>query len=144
MPAEIARLSEALLSKIDTGIEPTQLASTLALRKEDVEKAVQRMTSVDAQFKEAEEIFDQLMIAIVEVLDQLPVNDPISSLLNDPTLEEILAQLERELPLGDLLGLAQSSKQPATHRRLDECRWRNGWHRRKSGSRESLGWFVAC
>ena len=105
VPVEIAKLSEALLTKIDTGIEPTQLASTLALRKEDVEKAVQRMTSADAQFKEAEEIFDQLMIAIVEVLDQLPVNDPITSLLNDPTLEEILAMLEREQPLGDLLGL---------------------------------------
>ena len=121
VPAKIANLFEALLSKIDTGIEPTQLASTLALRKEEVEKAIQRMTSVDAQFEEAEELFDQLMIAIVEVLDQLPVNDPITSLLNDPTLEEILAQLEREFPLNEMLGL---NNRPSNLRIIGD--WMNG------------------
>ena len=40
--------------------------------------------------REAEAIFDQLMIAIVKILDELPVDDPIASLLDDPTLEEIL------------------------------------------------------
>ena len=105
IPKEIADLSEQLLQTIDNGIEPTQLASVLALRKEDFPKASQRMASADQQFRDAEDIFDQLMIAIVKVLDELPVEDPIASLLNDPTLEEILSRLERELPLNELLGI---------------------------------------
>jgi hypothetical protein len=39
------------------------------------------------------------------VLDKLPVQAPIASLLEAPTLDELLAQLEQELPLTELLGI---------------------------------------
>jgi hypothetical protein len=53
----------------------------------------------------AETAFDEMMrLAIVE-LDKLPVQDPIASLLDDPTLDELLAQLEQESSVEELLGI---------------------------------------
>jgi len=41
----------------------------------------------------------------IEELDKLPVQDPVADLLDDPTLDELLAQLEQELPIDELLGI---------------------------------------
>jgi hypothetical protein len=40
-------------------------------------------------------------------MDKLPVQDPIADLLDDPTLDELLAQLEQESALLESLGIPQ-------------------------------------
>jgi hypothetical protein len=49
--------------------------------------------------------YDEMIKAAIRELDKLPVQDPISSLLDDPTLDELLAQLEQEVPVEELLGI---------------------------------------
>ena len=59
-----------------------------------------------------------MRLAIAE-LDKLPVQDPVADLLDDPTLDELLAQLEQELPIEELLGIPQRPSNLRDHRRLD-------------------------
>ncbi|TWU54879.1 hypothetical protein Poly51_36010 [Rubripirellula tenax] len=142
VPEDIAKLAGALLAKIDTGIEPTQLAGVMSLRKEDLPKATLRLKSADDQFEEAELIFDELMVAVVKILDELPVEDPIASLLRDPTLEEILADLERELPLNEILGIPN---RPSNLRIISDWRSQqsgNGSSGQGSGDGSSIAQMI--
>jgi hypothetical protein len=55
--------------------------------------------------KKAEKLYDELMKMAITEMDKLPVQDPIAQLLEDPTLDELLAQLEREVSPSELLGI---------------------------------------
>jgi hypothetical protein len=76
-----------------------------SLRSNQLPRAVDRQQAADAALGTAEEVYDDLMRLTIEELDKLPVQDPIADLLDDPTLDELLAMLEQEPPLAELLGI---------------------------------------
>jgi hypothetical protein len=68
-------------------------------------RATQRQKAVGEALAKAEQTYDELMRLAIKELDKLPVQDPVADLLDDPTLDELLAQLEQELPIEELLGI---------------------------------------
>lgn len=105
LPANIAELSRRMLSTLDNDVGGSQLAASFAFRKQELDKGTQRAAAANESFEQAEVAFDQLMRAVIEILDQEPAGDPIAALLQDPTLEEILAALENESDLLENLGI---------------------------------------
>jgi hypothetical protein len=69
----------------------------------------------------------------IEELDKLPVQDPVADLLDDPTLDELLAQLEQESPIAELLGIPP---------RPSNLRIINDWLQPGSGSGSGAGQMV--
>jgi hypothetical protein len=81
------------------------LASVYALHSNQLPRATQRQKAASEALASAERSYDELMRLAIEEMDKLPVQDPVSDLLDDPTLDELLAQLEQELPIEELLGI---------------------------------------
>lgn len=103
--AKISQKAKQLLSTLDTEVAANQLAATFALRrKQETQSAAKEKAAVEA-FEKTERLFDELMRATLDELDKLPVQDPITSLLEDPTLDQLLAALESEAQLAELLGI---------------------------------------
>lgn len=96
LPADIADLSRRLLATLDDQVAPGQLGAVFAMRQNDLNTAVRRAETATAAMMEAEQLFDELIKRTIEEADQLPVQDPIAALLDDPTLDELLALLENE------------------------------------------------
>jgi hypothetical protein len=105
LPEPIAVKSRELLSTLDKEAAPNQLAAVYALHSNQMPRATERQKSAGAALTKAEKLYDELMKLTIAELDKLPVQDPIAQLLNDPTLDELLAQLEQELPIQELLGI---------------------------------------
>ena len=105
LPKPIAEKARELLTTLDKQASPNQLASVYALHSDQLTRAVERQKAAGEALHRAEQLYDELMRMVIEELDKLPVQDPIASLLDDPTLDELLAQLEQELPLQELLGI---------------------------------------
>ena len=105
MSTAMAEKTRALLATLDKELSANQLAATFALRREQGPGAVEKETAAVAAFDKAEGMFDDLMRTVIDEMDKLPVQDPIASLLDDPTLDELLAELENEIPLNELLGI---------------------------------------
>lgn len=103
--AKISQKAKQLLSTLDTEVAANQLAATFALRrKQETQSAAKEKAAVEA-FEKTERLFDELMRATLDELDKLPTQDPITSLLEDPTLDQLLAALENEAQLAELLGI---------------------------------------
>jgi hypothetical protein len=81
------------------------LASVYALHSNQLPRATQRQKAAGEGLTKAEYAYDELMRLAIKELDKLPVQDPVADLLDDPTLDELLAQLEQELPIDELLGI---------------------------------------
>jgi hypothetical protein len=105
LPEPIANKSRELLATLDKEAAPNQLAAVYALHSNQMPRATERQKSAGAALTKAEKLYDELMKLTIAELDKLPVQDPIADLLNDPTLDELLAQLEQELPIEELLGI---------------------------------------
>ncbi len=107
LPADIAELSRQLLKTLDEQVAPAQLGAVFSLRRNRLPDASRRTTAAVESMVRAEELFDQLIKRTIEEADQLPVQDPIAALLDDPTLDELLALLENEpeIDLAALLGI---------------------------------------
>jgi hypothetical protein len=105
LPENIANKSRELLAALDREAAPNQLAAVYALHSNQMPRATERQRAASAALAKSEKLYDELMRLAIEEMDKLPVQDPIASLLQDPTLDEILAQLEQELPLQELLGI---------------------------------------
>lgn len=104
LPKAIADRCDVLLQKLDRDIEPIQLAAIRSLQKSLGPKAVVRTGVASDLLGQACQDLDALLKDVIERLDQLPL-DPLADLLDDPTLDEILAILEQERDLAELLGL---------------------------------------
>ncbi len=105
LPEPIAAKSRKLMAALDKEAAPNQLAAVYALHSNQLPRSTERQQVAGAALAKSEKLYDELMrLAIIE-MDKLPVQDPIASLLEDPTLDELLAQLEQELPLQELLGI---------------------------------------
>ena len=105
LPEPIANKSREFMAALDKEAAPNQLAAVYALHSNQPPRATERQQLAGAALAKAEKLYDELMRLAITELDKLPVQDPIASLLEDPTLDELLAQLEQELPLQELLGI---------------------------------------
>jgi hypothetical protein len=105
LPEAIALKAREFIAALDNQAAPNQLAAVYALRAEQLPKATERQSAAQSGLVAAEKAFDEMMRLAVEEMDKLPVQDPIAQLLEDPTLDELLAALEQELPLAELLGI---------------------------------------
>jgi hypothetical protein len=105
IPEDMANKSRELLAALDEQTSPNQLAAVYSLRRGQLPRAVERQTSALEGIQKAAKNYDELIKLAIEQLDKLPVQDPIASLLEDPTLDELLAGLEQEFPIEELLGI---------------------------------------
>jgi hypothetical protein len=105
LPEEIAKKSREFITSLDKQVAPNQLAAVYALHSNQLPRAVAQQKSAGDALASAEKLYDELMRMAIAEMDKLPVQDPIADLLNDPTLDELLAQLEQELPLAEILGI---------------------------------------
>lgn len=103
--AALAEKATTLLEILDNDLQPNQLAAAFSLSRERMPEAHQRVQAAMGAFEKAETVFDELMRAIIDELDKVPPQDPIASLLDDPTLDELLADLENEGQLREVLGI---------------------------------------
>lgn len=104
LPQSIADACDQLLESLDREIEPLQLASIRALQQSQWPRATQRLQASADGLDQACRLADDLLRKVIERLDQLPP-DPLQDLLEDPTLDEILAQLEDERQMDETLGI---------------------------------------
>jgi hypothetical protein len=107
LPAPIAEKAREFLTALDKQASPNQLASVYALHNNQLPRATQRQKAASDALTSAEKAYDEMMRLAIQELDKLPVQDPVADLLDDPTLDELLAQLEQELPIEELLGIPQ-------------------------------------
>ncbi len=105
LPQSIAEKARDLLAALDEQAAPNQLAAVYALRRNRMSRATSRQESAQAALELAGKLYDEMIEAAIIELDKLPVRDPIASLLDDPTLDELLRELEQELPINEALGI---------------------------------------
>ena len=106
LPEGVAEKSAELQRLLDVEIPANQLIAAQTLSDGDATLAKSQQNGLVVDFEHAEQLFDEILQAIADELDKLPVQDPIASLLEDPTLDEILFQLENELDDIEKLGLS--------------------------------------
>ncbi|MGI9428457.1 MAG: hypothetical protein ACR2NM_07360, partial [Bythopirellula sp.] len=105
LPKSIAEKARALLAALDEQAAPNQLAAVYALRRNQLPRAKSRQETALEGLELAGKLYDEMVEASIKELDKLPVQDPIASLLEDPTLDELLAQLEQEIPINEAIGI---------------------------------------
>ncbi|MEX2317874.1 MAG: hypothetical protein WD669_12025 [Pirellulales bacterium] len=105
LPEPIAEKSREFITLLDKQAQPNQLAAVYALRRNQMPPATERQQAAHEALVAAEKAYDDMMRLAVTEMDKLPVQDPIASLLQDPTLDELLAALEQEAGLDELLGI---------------------------------------
>jgi hypothetical protein len=107
LPEPIAQKAREFITTLDKEASPNQLASVYALHNNQLPRATERQKAAGDALAKAEKTYDELIRLAIEELDKLPVQDPVADLLDDPTLDELLAQLEQEAPIEELLGIPQ-------------------------------------
>ncbi|MGE3242862.1 MAG: hypothetical protein AB7I57_17445 [Pirellulales bacterium] len=105
LPKPIADKAREFLATLDKEATPNQLASVYALHRDDFVKASDRQTLAQGALEKSERLYDAMVKQAIAEMDKLPVQDPVANLLDDPTLDELLAQLEQERPIADVLGI---------------------------------------
>ena len=106
IPTDVAKQTQSLQRLLDADIPAAQLLAAQTLTDADQKSAVVEQASIVKDFEIAEVTFDEILQAIADEIDKLPPEDPIASMLRDPTLDEILAQLESEQDFLESLGLS--------------------------------------
>jgi hypothetical protein len=105
LPPAIADKAREMFATFDEQVSPNQQAAIYALRRNQMSRATSRQVSALTALELAARQYDEMIRAAIEQLDKLPVQDPIANLLDDPTLDELLTNLEQELPIEELLGI---------------------------------------
>ena len=104
LPTEIRDLVDELHHTMETVVF-NQAASTFAMTQNKLAEAELQQAKAVAGFARAEELFDRIRRDVVDALDEYDVEDPNIADLVDPTLDEFLAQLEREPNIEAQLGI---------------------------------------
>lgn len=104
VPADIVELVRQLQSVMET-VTFHQAGATFSLTQNQVEAAAQKQAKAVQEFEQAEKLFDQVRRAVAVALDEYKPANPNIADLRDPTLDEFLAQLEREPNLEAQLGI---------------------------------------
>ena len=105
LPEPIAKKAQELLTTLDDEVATSQLSAVYALRENELSSAIPRQQRAVTAMQKAEQQLQDLLTMAIEEMDKLPVQDPIAAALDDPTLDELLAALERELDSADDLGI---------------------------------------
>jgi hypothetical protein len=105
LPEPIAVKAREFMATLDNEASPNQLAAVYALHVDDMPRATERQVLAGGALEKSEKIYDEMVKLAIEEMDKLPVQDPVSQLLEDPTLDELLAQLEQERAIERLLGI---------------------------------------
>lgn len=104
---QIAAHAQSLLKTLDSQLSASQLAAVFAMKRDRPAQAVAKQQQAVEAFDKIEEGFDDLMRMVIDELDKVPPQDPIASLLEDPTLDELMALLENEDDPLEALGIPQ-------------------------------------
>ena len=105
LPPQIAESVREMFAVFDEQAAPNQQAAIYSLRRNQLPRASERQSAALAALQLASEKYDEMIKRAITELDKLPVQDPIASLLDDPTLDELLGELEQEFPIEDILGI---------------------------------------
>lgn len=104
VPTEIlTQVSE--LQSIMEAVTFTQQAATFAMSERQLANSAIQQRKTLEYLAAAEQLFDKIRRKVAETLDEIPEDNPNIADLRDPTLDEFLAQLEREPNLEALLGI---------------------------------------
>lgn len=106
LPEDIGTKIEQLHHVMES-ITFNQLAASWRCEAGDLEAAAVQQQLATERLETAEDLFDQIRRAVVEKLDEAEPDDPNIADLEDPTLDEFLAQLEREPNIAAQLGIPQ-------------------------------------
>ena len=104
VPADVT----AAALKLSESFEPlvlNQTAATFSLKRGQLADAQVQQEKAIAGFRSAEQAFDELRLLIVKYADEEEPDTPNAADLEDPTLDDLLAALEREPNLARLLGI---------------------------------------
>lgn len=104
MPPEIAGLANDL-HRVMESITHNQVAAVFALSTERIEAAAAQQEMALQRFEEAQKILNQLRKKTTETLDSITEPNPNIADLRDPTLDQFLADLEREPNIEAQLGI---------------------------------------
>ncbi|QDU38065.1 hypothetical protein Mal4_23850 [Maioricimonas rarisocia] len=104
LPGEIVDMIRQL-HRVMEALTMNQQAATFALSEDRLEAAEEQQALALDRFDEAEELFDRIRRAVIAALDEYDPPDPNIADLEDPTLDEFLAQLEREPNIQSQLGI---------------------------------------
>ena len=109
LPEALAAKARQFLEDLDKQATPNQLAAVYAIHRNELQQATERQKSAGDALTAAETHYDELMKLTIAEMDKIPVDDPINSVQNDPTLDELLSALEQEFPIAELLGIPNRS-----------------------------------
>lgn len=104
LPVEIAAMIEQL-HKLMESIAFNQLAASWRARSDQLDSAARQQQLAGERLEQAEALFDRIRREVANRLDEAEPQDPNIADLNDPTLDEFLAQLEREPNIAAQLGI---------------------------------------
>ncbi len=105
IPKAIAEKARTLLATLDEQVTPNQLAAVYALRRKQLPRATSRQAAALKALELAGRTYDEMIELTILELDKLPVSDPIASILREPTLDELLRDLEQEIAINEILGI---------------------------------------
>ena len=104
IPGEIVDMIRQLHRLMET-ITFNQSAATFALKRDRGEFAEEQQAEAVKNLALAEDLFDKIRRAVIAELDQYEIDDPNIANLRDPTLDQFLANLEREPNIQAQLGI---------------------------------------
>ncbi len=107
LPEPIAVKAREFIADLDKQAAPNQLGAVYALHSKQLRQAVTRQKAAGEALANAEKLYDELMRLTIVELDKLPVEDPISQVQEDPTLDEMLTELEQEFSVAETLGIPE-------------------------------------
>ena len=101
----VAQIRE--LQRLMEDITFEQTGAEFAMSGNRLPAAEKLLKTASENFTLAEELFDRMRRAIADALDELTVRNPTVADLEDPKLDEFLAQLEREPNIDAQLGIPE-------------------------------------
>ena len=104
MPQEVINLTQDL-QRVMESITYHQTSATFALEESRLDGGAAQQELALKGFDEAQKILNKLRRKTAEALDQIKPNDPNIADLQDPTLDQFLADLEREPNIEAQLGI---------------------------------------
>lgn len=104
MPQEVTNLTQDLLRTMES-VTFNQSSATFQFSRDQMEVAAARQENAYKGLEEAGKILDQLRRKTIEAIDKIEEPDPNIADLEDPTLDEFLANLEREPDIESQLGI---------------------------------------
>ena len=133
LPEPIAEKAREFIATLDKEASPNQLAAVYALHVDDMPRATERQLLAGGALEKAERLYDEMMKLAIAEIDKLPVQDPIANLLDDPTLDELLARLEQEQRCSSCWGFRRGRR--ICRSSTTGCRRTASWRRRCGAAR---------